>query len=128
MAFDATAFEIDPLTLTTARERLEYLRDFLRRLPKARFDMGNWPEPSYTRCGTAACIGGWADALFQPGITLPGLAETSDLLGLSGLQLNALCFPERFCHGEVTPAEAADVLTHLINTGEVNWAVARQPG
>lgn len=69
MPFDAEAFDyttVDPLTLTEPRQRLEYMRDFLRGLPPERFDMGSSDAPKDARdCGTPACIAGWSIAVFE---------------------------------------------------------------
>ena len=60
-------------------ERITQLRDHLAQLHDSRFHISAWveggPEPDPNQltatqirhdCGTCACIGGWADALFQP--------------------------------------------------------------
>lgn len=51
------------------RRRLKILADFLRTVPKKRFEMTSWctvdfmsrtNEISHNECGTAACAAGWA--------------------------------------------------------------------
>lgn len=136
MAFDAATFTVDPLQLTTPRARLEYLRDFLRALPIERFDMTYWACEAETAtpvarkvlqhdCGTVACIGGWTMALFQAGENLHGqsYSDVGDFLGLSPLAALALFNPKIVeGWGSITPSAAADVLDHLIRTGEVDWS------
>ena len=138
MAYDATDFTptgpapvVDPLTITDPKERLAYLRDFLRALPEERFDMqhpGEFEDAEAGDCGSAACIGGWARALFRTSgpINIVGVTK----LGLSADGVDRLFFP----HADMadgtwamcaTTADAADVLDHLIRTGEVDWSVAR---
>lgn len=147
MPFDAATYQppvIDPLSLTTPGERLMYLRDFLQELPAGRFDMiyygrtanaeeFNLPTARVRNdCGTAACICGWANVVF-------GEAETDDmdaarnLLGLDYEAGHDLFMPEVWMSDDThawsaTPADAAQVLTHLIETGEVDWSVARRDG
>ncbi|MFC7378224.1 hypothetical protein [Brevundimonas sp. GCM10030266] len=85
------------------RERLKTLRDHLAGLPDERVDMrhyftvGNgWTaaDPAAlleAGCGTAACIAGWAASLFQ------GQPEdANDLLDLTEMQEQALCYPTGF--------------------------------
>jgi hypothetical protein len=121
----ARAAPVDPKTLTTPRERLEYLRDFLRGLATERFSMDTWvcvdPE-----CGTVACIGGWTCQLFGR----PADARSDNFaqwaLGLSEDVSGHLFVPEGWRDPDfATPAQAADVLDHLIATGEVRWDLAR---
>lgn len=135
MAFDATTFEVDPQSLTTPRERLEYLRDFLRRLPAERFDMtlpGAIADASVGYCGTPACIAGWSAALFRRAWRHP-LEETGiALFGLPEAVAHGLFYPGISCMADgrpgydAEPADAATVIDHLLNTGEVDWSVARK--
>lgn len=136
MPFDAADFKVDPLTITEPKARLEYLRDFLRTLPEERFDIlsfadaPGWPEycddpisaaDVRNDCGTTACIAGWAEALFTEVEDIGGNAE--ELLGLGEPVANKLF--HGFPRGNIRPAQAADVLDHLIRTGEVDWSVAQ---
>lgn len=141
MAFDAATHQVDPLSLTTPRERLEYLRDFLRELPAERFDMGDWytvngvgRSLSALRktagdivhdCGTAACIAGWAAAIFAPDTRSYAVFAAERALGLDDVTAAALFVPDGFARAGYTPYEASRVLDHLLATGEVDWSVAR---
>ncbi len=146
MPFDAATYTVDPLTLTTPRERLEYLRDFLLRLPAERFDMRQYarradgstnsfaPSELTHDCGTAACVCGWAIALFEPRMFVGDDIAAADLLGLEPRMADELFYPTGFGRPGLYPlAHAVAVLTHLIQTGEVDWSVAgseaqRSPG
>lgn len=126
----------DPKSLKTPRERLVFLRDFLRELPPERFDMGDSGDSEDAgtgSCGSPACIGGWSRALFgNPGAPWDCIAT----IGASVLDLRrdvawALFYPDsEICLAPyrsaytAQPAEAANVLDHLIRTGEVDWSVA----
>lgn len=143
MAYDATDFtapvrllDRDPKSLTKPRERLEYLRDFLRELPAERFDMtdsGTIEDAGTGDCGSPACIGGWSRALFgNPGYQYDSIARVgATVLGIGQTKATMLFYPS----GEISlspfrsaysaaPAEAANVLDHLLRTGEVDWNVA----
>lgn len=143
MPFDAATFTVDPLALTTPRERLEYLRDFLRGLPAARFNMGNFSETvdgydtdlsAYEvrhNCGTTACIAGWAEALFTNSNCISHDGEATRLLGLSHVAASLLFYANADneddgaeTYWDATPQQAANVLDHLIRTGEVDWSKA----
>lgn len=148
MPYDVAEFKIDPLQLTTPRARMEYLRDFLRALPAERFYIGNYvsvPTPDGRRggdstealrdCGTAACIAGWAAYLFDGSpisCALPNTGETeaheaaAELLGLNEDEAYALFIPIVLAGrwNDITNADAALVLDHLIRTGRVDWSVA----
>lgn len=117
----------DPKSLTEPRERLEYLRDFLRaRVKPKQFDMWGIPDPHDTgtgKCGSPACIAGWALALMgddylciiEVGPKMFGLTPSAsmDLFGeITPVKARA------------TPTQAANVLDHLIRTGEVRWDLA----
>lgn len=150
MAYDATDFVVtetpapvvrDPRSITDPRERVAYLRDFLRELPPERFDMaslyskhgrdtymhGNGEAISYVKgCGTAACIAGWTIAVFAPKVRVrEGAPIAEDLLGLTDLQGNDLFLPSGFTQQDfATPAQAANVLDHYLATGKIDWSVA----
>lgn len=137
MAFDAQAFTVDPLQLTTPRARLEYLRDFLLRLPEDRFDMkdpGDEEDAVTRTCGSPACIGGWARAVFA--FRVAKIDDAAPMLGLGKGDMDLLFYPNLDPKHDATmgdgrspyratATDAAAVLTHLINTGEVDWSVAR---
>lgn len=135
MPFDAEAFDyttVDPLTLTEPRQRLEFMRDFLRTLPARLFDMSE-PVVCATEDGRGSpgCVGGWLVEKFQQpkgqDIRNVGVA----LLGLTWDQASDLMFPARFHMGDgdnpyrANPNDAADVIDHLLKTGDVDWSVAR---
>lgn len=150
MAFDAATYEIDPLTLTTPRARLEYLRDFLRRLPRERFYIGNYVSTVLDdikisaadtavlhQCGTAACIAGWAAHLFSPeSVNAVCGSEQDDwgeahyfaagALGLTDEEACQLFVPldSATPWRDIAPTQAAAVIDHLLKTGEVDWSVA----
>ena len=109
------------------RERILKVADFLEALPPERFDPDFWfkyqgpsipNERTYVRdhpCGTAACIGGWTEILFDP----EGNGDAEDLLGLTTEQADALFFD--IVEHDPSPAQAAAVLRRLAETGEVVW-------
>lgn len=91
-------------------------------------------------CGTVACIAGWTTFLFDPRGRLRSPARASkdaiaannsstrtgdfhntagDILGLTEIEANELFLPSAF--DDPTPAQAAKVLRHLAETGEVEW-------
>lgn len=133
MAYDATDFVVtevvapvrDPKSITDPRERVAYLRDFLRTLPPERFDMadcgaGVWEDPE---CGSPACMGGWARTLFYPPSALyRSLRDVGvERLGLDGDQAATLFYG---AGSATTPAQAVAVLDHYLVTGKIDWAVA----
>jgi hypothetical protein len=118
MPFDAQA----PAEVT-ARDRMIQLRDFLETLPPEKFDMSKWgfcmhAEDMRHDCNTAACIGGWADAMFTDGDVLG-----SQRLGLTTLQERKLFLPAGYYHGSHTTAQAVAVLDHYLATGKIDWSV-----
>lgn len=131
MAFDAATYQIDPLTLTEPRARLEYLRDFLRGLPAERFHIGSVARPlDREDCGTPACIAGWSMAIWQRPYSVFGRVG-AELFGLGADDAHLLFFPATVAtcglgYSGVRPAHAAAVLDHLIRTGRVDWSVARK--
>lgn len=129
MAYDATDFVVtevpapvrDPKSITDPRERVAYLRDFLRELPPKKFNMADW------HCGSAACIGGWVENLWFYGRSRPS-QEVADALGLRSPDL---FYPwgqhadgRDICGPLTTPTEAANVLDHYLATGKIDWSVA----
>lgn len=104
------------------------------------FDMATWFKylPSFfahsrpiskqiTMCGTTACIAGHAVALFEPDricrkIWPSGILKTAEqILDLTPKQSVDLFLRTSFTG---TPAQAANVIQHLANTGEVDWTKA----
>jgi hypothetical protein len=88
-----------------------------------RFSMSVW------RCGTVACIGGWVQALHaEPNKMFHGTISVAEVLGISFVQAEALCYPGAQSIGryeDITPAEAADTLRRLAATGKVRWKIER---
>lgn len=90
------------------------------------FDMSNWTHS----CGTPACIGGWAawEALDRPSV-LPSIfphGRASSWLDISDEQGDALFIPDIWLSA-VTASQAATVLRHLAETGEVDWNIVDVP-
>lgn len=134
MGYDSTDFVVtetpvrDPKSITDPRERVACLRDFLRELPAERFDMrevGHWSEAGTGSCGSAACIGGWARAIFgrSDNGSVGGIDWVGpNRLGLSEGQTTQLFYP--FGHFDANPAQAANVLDNYLATGRIDWSVA----
>lgn len=130
-------------------ERILILADFIESLPDERLDMCYWakdedgdenlglsPATVLHNCGTAACLGGYTEALFNPtrtgfrgtlGLWTPDAPLPSDsagtLLGLTVAQAHNLFMPPH-ANGAwdcITPAIAADTLRRLAETGQVEW-------
>lgn len=145
MAYDSTDAPAD----VHARERLMRLRDFLAELPPEKFDMGDYIVPgdddesdidiysvpikqAVDVCGTAACIAGWAQVLFNP-------TESQDeelarvALGLTEEEGQALFCPWTTEGSSVdrsedlTLTQAVRVIDHLLATGDVDWSVRGEP-
>ena len=120
-------------------ERITQLRDHLAQLPDSRFNINIWVKDKASdnsdlltaaqvrhNCGTCACIGGWADALFQPDDYRPMeslLDDTALLLGLTVEQVFRLTHPQ-VDWNEVTREVAVEALTILLETGEINYEKA----
>jgi hypothetical protein len=109
------------------RENIRKVRDRIATLDGERFNMGRWPniEEFAHDCGTAACIGGWAE--FVNGRAFPSgekLEAVGRMFGVSTREADRLCFPPTWMDGVNTRAQAVAVLDHLIATGEVDWSVA----
>lgn len=123
MPFDAQA----PAEVT-ARDRLVQLRDFLETLPPERFDMhisGFVSDAVAGDCGTPACIGGWARALFK---VRDDLRVVGFHLGLSEEDSGELFYwlntaPD-LTYDDVTLPMAVAVLDHYLATGKIDWSVA----
>jgi hypothetical protein len=79
------------------------------RLQPTHFNMRHW------HCGTCACIGGHAEAMFGH----------PDALELDSDQEDELFYPSNppLKYDEIQPADAAKVLRHLAETGEVDWSI-----
>ena len=121
------------------KERLLQLADFLETPEVAEhFDMeysfyiGNSRVSSEDnarealhKCGTAACIGGWAVALFQPNAKVFDVRAymAAPLLGINDEDAHALFYS--FVDSRITPAQAAGVIRNFVATGYVNWIPVR---
>jgi hypothetical protein len=129
----------DTETRTPNVQNILTLRDAILAAPE-HFDMRSWTKSRYpetpTRvelmehtCGTTACIGGWASALFFPESTHPIYVaedEVAYVLGLTDDQVRHLFYPrDDKINGrtpyDATNVEAVRVLDHLIETGKVDW-------
>lgn len=125
-----TLLDRDPTTITDPRERLIYLRDFLaKKCPPEKFEMaitGDPEDAGTSQCNSPACIGGWARAFWGRPLMDIEWVGTSEL-GLDEETSWDLMYPG-FDHKcppySATALQAARVLTHLIETGEVDWSVA----
>lgn len=87
------------------RERLKILRDHLASLPDERFDMRDWRAER--KCGTVACIGGWACALWGGDEQRYSYRFAIKQLGLEEGQGESLFFPQRLDDYTRTDAIAA---------------------
>lgn len=125
-------------------ENILKLRDFIDSLPAKRFDINVWantladnPEViNYDatsdevlhNCGTCACIGGWADVLFQPKgfliVQSDGYINTAEQLGLDTDTAYDLTHPSDVAWSLVTKDVAVEVLTILAETGRVDYKKA----
>jgi hypothetical protein len=123
--------------MTLNVQNIATVRDAILAAP-GHFDMRYWrdyphsmaPQPTREdlvqhRCGTVGCIGGWTEALFPDDYV-------ADTLGIDNVQTSMLCYPDEEVVQEATGRspysatcfEAARVLDHLIETGEVDWCKA----
>ena len=134
-------FDGQPPAETTARDHIIQVRDLIAEMNPVRFDMADWgrntllfnavsPHEMVHNCFTAACIGGWCDALRMPDVrVLPAQrdeAATAAWLGLTADDGNALFYMTRTDEhfDNVTPSHAVAVLDILLETGEVDWDAA----
>jgi hypothetical protein len=92
----------------------------------ATFNMCHWNERRYG-CGTAACIGGFAEMLLKTERDskreIPWSEVASDFFGLDVLPGNNLFFPSEVRMENITTDDAIAVLNNLIETGKVDWRV-----
>lgn len=108
-------------------------------MPQGEYDqiMNTLREAKHV-CGSVACIGGWGDIIFENELkALTGpikleYTEIGHILGLTHQQQNQLFFPNpeelpgKKDMSEITLDEAIQTLTHLIETGEVNWKHSKE--
>ena len=127
-------------------ERLTILRDHIAALDPSRFNMAVWSQSDLDalstatlyqmqhNCGTAACIGGWAETLFVAKEPTDFIGAGSDTLtiealGITAEQAEELFFPHYqlseagldASYSQLTQRQAVEVLDHLIETGQVDW-------
>lgn len=106
----------------------------------AHFDLSDWISvqddgidmtlgQAINNCGTVACIAGWACVLANPELSVSDADEPAgfnimdtarDFLGLDPFEAHSLFVPTGHVYA-ATAAQAADVLDHLAETGEVVW-------
>lgn len=112
--------------------KLLELADFVEK--SQTFDMENWPIEAH--CGTACCIGGHADLLFNvprpnpnesrfyPVIKALGItaAQAEELFYMKSLDVDGAWGYEVY-GGLVTPTMATRVIRHLAVTGTVDWSL-----
>lgn len=125
------------------RERIQILRDHLASLPDDRFDIRFWftddqgephtdihrsvfdPKEVVNECGTAACIGGWAFALFMSEVFVDNenfIDQLASLMALTVEEAGELFMPDGHHAGIQTREDAIRTLDHLLETGEVVWS------
>ncbi len=108
------------------------LADFLHELPdnddaeaEAGFDMqiSSLGNPTNHPCGTAACIGGWANALTGERGSALTLFFTDR--GIDYIEANDLCFPYDYpLAWHATPQQAARAVRIIGETGKCDWPAA----
>lgn len=82
------------------------------------------PDHSGHKCGTTACIGGTAIAIFEPSFRgLEWGSKAQEILGLTNGEREAL-FTSFVPIKNPTAKQAAMVLFHFAETGKVDWRVA----
>lgn len=134
------------------KDRLLELADYIEKMEPALvsgtlvtspgFSMKVWYKSFGGCCGTAMCIGGTADLLFNPKKPLDlefDWTETANLLlenpteFMERERIYELFYPGTIQSGgwNATPQQAAFCIRELVRTGEVNWTNAingYQPG
>lgn len=80
-------------------------------------------EPWISNCGSVACIGGSLEQFF--GVDYH---KEPEKLGLTKAQVNDLFYPwdsGNYQNGSkhLSPENCAEVIYHLIETGEVDWSI-----
>ena len=97
-----------------------------------KFHMGSYSEVNSKGCGTRGCIAGAICHMNGISMELPGyiISEyAADYLGLEPSQKQELFAPLRFIWTNwctVQPHEAAKVLRHYANTGDVDWSIIKR--
>jgi hypothetical protein len=122
----------------TARDRMIRLRDFLAALPDGRFAMSTTGIANYEthECSSAACMCGWAQALFYDryrtpeevgadmGLTLDQSARLFRLPSIAGMSLSDPRFAPDMWAIRATRSQAVRVLDHYLATGQIDWRMA----
>jgi hypothetical protein len=123
------------------KENIRKLRGVIAGLPDKRFDMSVWVGRRLSNgqlfsifgrsdelihdCGTAGCIGGWAEALMREAKSRRRSARS--WLGLTEAQEGSLFMPPGWNGDGFARSQAVAVLDHLLKTGKVDWSVAGEP-
>lgn len=114
-------------------ERILQLADFIEKLSPERFDISLWikaPDRFLTNqqlihdCGTCACIGGWAQMLFNDPYedSISHSQHAFELLGLTELQADKLFCPPNYSEPSLYPQDrVVRTLRRLAKTGEILW-------
>jgi len=113
------------------KERILALADLIESQPEHRFDMNSSDNPA---CGSAACIGGWADwmrmkvhkASIRANPVYVDFTAAANWLKMeeNGREFQMLCFPEEIGgpnYRDISKAAAVRALRKLAETGEVDW-------
>lgn len=110
----------------TPHKQIKLVDNFDREITPTFFNMGVW------HCGSAACIGGWTNALYNTS-QWDCSEQAAQALDLDELTSDLLFFPNGYAgwqHGweyeYVTPAMAATVLRHFADTGIVDWSIVAE--
>ncbi len=143
MPFDGTNFDFvlptvaRPTREATARERCDYLIDFLEALDPKRFALDSWAtgvDADYInetnlagawkiehKCGTTGCIAGWIASLWRT----RNIYTAGAMIGLGPDEAYALFMPydsdnaDICCElGDCTPKQAAACVRHWRDTGQ----------
>jgi hypothetical protein len=101
------------------QDRLEYMAALLEQLPEdGRFNLREWET----------CICAWthhaAGQTHRPLARLNPIHLARQWLGIPLKEATQLFHPELDVYGDVTAKQAARVIRHYADTGEVNWSVA----
>lgn len=98
------------------RGELKYDRDMDADMPNG-FNMADFVESG--KCGTVACICGWADLLCKTQLQITFFENE----GLTELFIPSN-FEYRITRDEITPAQAAIALRNYLTLGEPRWSEA----
>jgi hypothetical protein len=114
------------------RKNIRKVRNAIAAADPAKFNMKIWSTSSSREkvlhnCDTAACIGGWAEAVCGDSENLQDLDKDAfELLDLDFVMGDALFSPPGyFKEGAYSQADAVRVLNILLKTGKVDWPAAQ---